>query len=240
MSRYIRTGGSSGSGIDLSTCAINTNQTITTSSGFCGSGKCLCNTSFDLICSYKPTTSGCFGTGIQFDLPTHCHHEFLLRVANICSVCSIGCILLGNSTTRCLSSNCTSYCCLSFNYAANTYSFYECVNPSTSVMCIPAYPDVSGTGSPAPGKISFDFYLQKIRQNCGICFSYCNNAYNCCCALHKYRQGAIHGDACACIAWNAACACSCRFTHVYFCNGCGLCYIGNDFCYLLYGLKCTV
>ena len=242
MSRFIRSssgvsGGSSG--VDLSNCAINTSFSITTSSCFIGSAKNLCNGRWDVICAYSPSSSGCFGTNISITVPTHCYDEFNLIVSNFCSVCSWSCILLSNSNCACLCANRTIYCCLAATYASNVCGFYSCANPSSSQMCIPVVPDVPASGSTAcPGMNSFDFYLKKVPYGSGVCFSYCRNAYECCC-FYAYRQGIVDGCSCANLAWNASCDCSCRFTNVVIRNDCGLCY-DSGFCYLLFGLNTSI
>ena len=234
MSRFIRS--SSGvSGVDLSNCAINTSCSITTSSCFIGSAKNLCNGRWDVISTYSPSSSGCFGTSISITVPTHSYDEFNLIVSNFCSVCSYSCILLSNSNCACLFANCTTYCCLCSTFSSNVVGFFICQNPTTSQMCIPVIP---ASGSSAPGMNSFDFYLKKVLGN-GVCFSYCRNAYECCICHNMYRQGIVDGCSCANLAWNADCNCCCRFTNVVICNACGLCYY-SSFCYLLFGLNKSI
>ena len=245
MSRFIRSSSGVSGGVDLSNCAINTScsittSSITTSSCFIGSAKNLCNGRWDVICAYSPCSPGYFGTSISITVPTHCYDEFNLIVSNFCSVCSNSYILLSNCDCACLSANRTIYCCLSLTYSSNVFGFYICANPTVSVMCIPVVPDVPATGSTAcPGMNSFDFYLKKVPYGSGVCFSYCRNAYECCCFHNMYRQGVVDGCSCANLAWNANCNCSCRFTNVFICNACGLCY-DSSFCFLLFGLNKSI
>lgn len=238
MSRFIRKGGESGSsGVDLSTCALSTNQPITTSSSFCGSGNTLCNTRWDLVCSFTNNSQGCIGSSLQIDLPTDRYSEFELVMCNLCSIAGVNTLLMANSGCRCSCASSIKYCTLEFTYASSVYGWLVCDCSSTS-FSVPIYPPVSCVAC-CPGKSSFSLYLKKVHQDSGVCFYYCANQFSCTCFRCQLIQGVASGSSCANIAWNCNCAVTCRFTNVYICNSCGLS-IGSDFSYLIFGLKDTV
>lgn len=232
MSRFIRRSGESGSGIDLSTCALNTNQPITTSSSFCGSGRTLCDTSWDLVCCfYNNACIGCFGTSLRIDLPTHCYNQFDFTICGICLTCSGASIYFSNSACACTC--CTAGflgCPLCFGYLVPIISFYCAVNCTQGIPAL-------GNGSPCCfSSLGFNLKLTRKSPDNGIDICYCSNPFNSNCFLCQEYRASINGCGCANLAWNPRCDCACRFTTVIICAGCGMSY-DQQFNFNIYGRK---
>ena len=233
MSRFIRSAGSETTGgVDLSSCQINTSESIT-GSCFIGSGKTLCDTRWDLICEYKTGQTLNAGSVIQYDLPTHCYSEFYMRVSNYYGCCAISYISFGNSSCICCCCGQFCICCQQFTFSSSVTGY---VNPCTSAtpVCIPVYGCVQTTCNCISS--GFELMLKQTRDG-GICYDYNSLVSSTTpCALFSRQRGTVPPTSGMCTVWSSQVPCTSRFTRIVLCSSCAMTF-QSDFCYDLYGLK---
>lgn len=223
MSRFIRTAGQTSGGVDLSTCAINTRCCITTTcavraSNFCGSGKTLCDNRWDLICCVNGTssgfTSGCIGSSLKINFPTHSYDEFEFSIAGFCFTCSYGFLFFSNSTCACTTANIGFCACTLITDGSGIPGFNI---TGRCCQCI----QIMGTDCLTCNDAAFKLSLSKTFPDNGINFCYSTN-YNTTCTLCVCFQECV-GRVCGCcttlgLSWNCNCACNCRFTSIVICS----------------------
>lgn len=221
MSRFVRLAGQSGtSGVDLSTCEISTTKNITTTctvsaSNYCGSGKTLCDNRWDLVCCFTNISgrcTGCIGSTLRIDLPTHCYSEFDFYIEGLCLNCSTLCLYLSNSVCACTSSAVGwNGCCLIIDGASLVLGF----NPLSN-QCAQGI-QVQGSNVTCCNCISFGLTLQKRIPDNGIYVCYCT--YQCGnCYIQQECRATVCGTCTINLAWNCDCACTCRFTSIVLCS----------------------
>lgn len=237
MSRFIRVGGQTdSSGVDLSTCAINTSCSIT-ASNFCGSGKTLCNNRWDLICCVNGTesglTSGCIGSSLRIDFPTHLYDEFEFSISGFCFSCSYGVLQFSNCCCACTTANIGFCACCSTIDSSGVVGFCAI---GRCCQCL----RVVGDDLTLCNNAAFKLSLSKTVPDNGINFYYrkdCNSSCNLC---YCYQE--CVGRVCGCctslgLSWNCDCACNCRFTSIILCSV-GYCIAYTpQFNWSLYGRK---
>lgn len=238
MSRFVKRAGEGASSVDLSTCALNTNQPITTSSSFCGSGRTLCDTSWDLVCCfYNTACSGSFGSSLRIELPTDCYSQFDFTICGVCLSCNFTYIYVSNSTCACTCCGAGfEGCC--YQYLCN--AIVPFLPYFTNCQGIPAFGDNTFRCSLCPSTLGFNLQLTKIASSNGIYLSYCSNSFNPPngCQIYNQYRASINGSCAINTAWNRQCASTCRFTAIILCayNGCNMCYT-PEFNFNLYGRK---
>lgn len=232
MSRFVRTVGSGAvGGISLSTCAINTQCSITTTCNFCGNAKGLCNTRLDLIatCTIPVCTIG--GT-LTFTLPTNCYSQFNLLINNLYSPCGSMCMFFGNDNFFCGLNGCLRYCYYCFNFSC----VIRYCTAATGCMGFPINLFCTCTI-----KTNLDINLRQAYGNGGnaclgfsgsICSTYSNGS---CCFDFIDFMDAYPG--CSNMHWIPSCPGTTRFTRLQIFGNCSNLCSQGDLYWELYGRK---
>jgi hypothetical protein len=240
MSRFVRTAGQAASGVDLSTCTISTTKNITTTctvsaSNYCGSGKTLCDNRWDLVCCFTNISckcTGCIGSSLRIELPTHCYSEFDFYMEGLCLTCGALCLYFSNSTCACTCANIGWLgCCLVVDACA-ILGF----NPIPSGQCAQGILVTGNSAVNCCNCISFGLILQKRIPDNGINICYCT--YQCsACYICQECRATVCGTCSINLAWNCCCACTCRFTSIVLCTpSFSICY-SPSLSFRLYGRK---